>query len=284
LFKGFGTNLNLSTTYHPESDGKTERTNRIIEDMLRMYVMDQPSKWEDYIHLVEFSYNNGYQASLKMSPFEALYGRKCNTPVSWDNPTDRAVVGPELLKEMEDQMERIKQNLKAAQDRKKSYADRNKVFRDFKVGEHVFLKVKEKRSSLRLGSCPKLAARYCGPFEILEKIGPVAYMLAFPASMRVHNVFHVSLLKKYVPDANHVIDWNVIQVEHEGDFRVEPVHILDQKVKVLRNKSIGMVKVQWTCYGPEDATWEHEENMRAEYPQIFDSFEEDIMQDSILSN
>jgi hypothetical protein len=96
LFKGFGTNLNFSTTYHPESDGKTERVNQVIEDMLRMYVMDKPSKWEDYLHLVEFSYNNGYQASLKMSPFEALYGRKCNTPVSWDNPTDRAVVGPEI--------------------------------------------------------------------------------------------------------------------------------------------------------------------------------------------
>jgi hypothetical protein len=94
LFKGFGKNLNLSTMYHPESDGKIKRTNIIIEDMLRMYVMDQPSKWEDYIHLVEFSYNNGYQASLKMSPFEALYGRKCNTPVSWDNPVDKAIIGP----------------------------------------------------------------------------------------------------------------------------------------------------------------------------------------------
>jgi hypothetical protein len=99
-------------------------------------------------------------------------------------------------------------------------------------------------------------------------------MLAFPASMRVHNVFHVSLLKKYVPDPNHIIDWTVIQVENEGDFWVEPVCILDQKVKVLRNKSIGMVKVQWTCYGPEDATWEHEETMWEEYPQFFVNFEE----------
>ena len=138
--------------------------------------MDQPSKWEDYIHLVEFSYNNGYQASLKMSQFEALYGRKCNTLVSWDNLTDRAVVGPELLKEMEDPTEKIKQNLKASRDRKKSYADRNKVFKYFKVGEHVFLKVKAKRKSIRLGSYLKLATRYCGPFEILEKIGPIAYI------------------------------------------------------------------------------------------------------------
>jgi hypothetical protein len=117
LFKGFRTNLNFSIAYHPESDGKTERVNRVIEYMLRMYVMDKPSKWEDYLHLVEFAYNNGYQASLKMSPFEALYGRRCNTPVRWDNPTDRIVVRPELLKEMEDQMLKIRQNLKAAQDR-----------------------------------------------------------------------------------------------------------------------------------------------------------------------
>jgi hypothetical protein len=109
-------------------------------------------------------------------------------------------------------------------------------------------------------------------------------MLALYASMRVHNVFHVSLLKKYIPDLNHIIDWNVIQVEHEEDFQVEPIHILDWKVKVLRNKSIGMVKVQWTCYGPEDDTWEHEENMWEEYPQFFVNFEENIMQESILSS
>jgi hypothetical protein len=117
LFKGFITNLKFSTTYHPESDGQTESVNRVIEYILRMYVMDKPSRWEDYLHLVEFAYNNGYHASLKMSSFEALYGRKCNTLVSWDNPADRALVGPELLKEMEDQMIKIKQNPKSAQDR-----------------------------------------------------------------------------------------------------------------------------------------------------------------------
>jgi hypothetical protein len=91
-----------------------------------------------------------------------------------------------------------------------------------------------------------LVARYCGTFEILEKIGPVAYMLSFTASMRVNNVFHVSLLRKYVPESNHIIDWTVIQVENKGDFRVEPTHILVWKVKVLKNKSIGMVNIQWT--------------------------------------
>jgi hypothetical protein len=111
------------------------------------------------------------------------------------------------------------------------------------VGDHLFLKVKTNRSSLKLGSCAKLEARFCGPFEILERIGPVAYMLALPTSMNVHNVFHVSLLKKYVPDANHVIDWTVIQVEPEGVLQVHPVRILDRKSKQLQNRAIGLVKV-----------------------------------------
>ena len=102
LFNGFGTNMHFSTTYLLESYGQTKGVNQVIEDILRMYVMDKPSKWEDYLHLVSFSYNNGYQASLKMSPFEALYGRKCNTPVNWENPTNRAVVGTKILREMEE--------------------------------------------------------------------------------------------------------------------------------------------------------------------------------------
>jgi hypothetical protein len=189
----------------------------VIEDMLRMHVMGKPSKWEYYLHLVEFSYNNGYQASLRMSPFEALYGRKCNTPVSWDNPANRVVVGPDLLKEMEEQMLNIKQNLKVAQDRKKSYADKNRTHREFNVGDHVFLRVKANKSFLKFINYSKLASHYCGPFEILDMIGLVAYRLALPTCMSIHNVFHVSFLKKYVPDANHVIDWNVIQVEQERD-------------------------------------------------------------------
>jgi hypothetical protein len=220
LFKGFGTNLNFSTTCHPQLDGQTERVNQIIKDMPRMYVMDKPSKWKYYLHLVEFAYNNGYQASLRMSPFEALYGRKCNTPVSWDNLADRVVLGTKLLKDMEDQMVKIKHNLKAAQDRQKVYADKNKTTREFKVGENVILKVKPKKISLKLGSCTKMAARLCGPFEILHRIGRVAYMLALLASMYVHNVFHVSLLNKYVHDSNLVIDWHLIQVETEGEFQV----------------------------------------------------------------
>ena len=114
---------------------------------------------------MEFAYYNGYNSSLKTSPFEAMYGRKCNTPISQDNPMDRVIVGPELLKDMEDQMVKINQNLKVAQDRKKIYTTKQ-----FQVGDHMFLKVRPKKSSLNLGNFSKVAARYCGPFEVLAKI------------------------------------------------------------------------------------------------------------------
>ena len=117
LFVDLGTKLNFSTAYHPQTDGQTERVNQVLEDMLHMYVMDKPTKWEDYLHLVEFAYNNGQQASLGMSLYEALYGRRCRTPVTWDNPVNMIVLGPKFLKEMEQEVVRIRQNLKATQDR-----------------------------------------------------------------------------------------------------------------------------------------------------------------------
>ena len=110
---------------------------------------------------------------------------------------------------------------------------------------------------------------YCGPFEILARIGPVAYQLALPPNLRIHNVFHVSLLKRYIHDATHIIDWDVIQVELEGDFPVEPDCILDRREISLRNHSIGQVKVQWKHLGPDEATWELEGSMREAYPALF---------------
>ena len=151
-----------------------------------------------------------------------------------------------------------------------TYKGRNHI--DFKVGDHVFLKIKTNKSSLKLGNCSKLEARYCELFEILERIGPVEYMLELPTSMCIQNVFHVSLLKKYIPDANHVIDWNAIQVKQKSAFQVYLVCIFDQKIKQLRNRTIDLVKVQWTRYGHEDVNWEHEDAMQAEYLHIFKDF------------
>ena len=126
---------------------------------------------------------------------------------------------------------------------------------------------------MKLGSCAKLAPRDCGPFEVLERIGPVAYRLALATSTRAHNVFHVSLLKKYAHDPNHVINWDVIQVEPEGEFQTRPLHILDKKVTMLCNRGVGQVKVEWKHYGPNEATLELEYAMRVAHPFLF-NFEE----------
>jgi hypothetical protein len=172
---------------------------------------------------VEFACNNRYQGSLKIIQFEYLYGRKCNTPVSWDNLENIAVLGLELLKDMEVAMVRVKKNLKAASDKQKNYEDKNMTTREFKVEEHVLLKFNSKKRSLKLVSCTLIISKLCGPFQILDRIGPIACMFALPTSMNLYNVFHVSLLNKYVHDPNHVIDWHLIQVEAEEGFQVHPM-------------------------------------------------------------
>eukprot|EP00253_Pinus_taeda_P028795 PITA_28795 len=269
LFEGLGTQLKFITAYHPQTDGQTERVNQVVEDMLRSYVMQQPNRWEEYLQLVEFAYNNGYHASLQMSPFEVLYGRKCHTPSSWGGLEDKLMLGPEMLKEMEQMVKKVRANLKVAQDRQKSYADRKRNFKEFQVGEHVYVIIQEKKSTLQWSGCAKLAPHFCGHFQILARIGPVAYQLALPSHVRVHNVFHVSVLKKYIYDPKHIISWQDIQVEPEGEFLVEPVSILDWRRIVLRKRAIIQVKVQWQHFGPDEATWEDEQNMKEAYPELF---------------
>eukprot|EP00253_Pinus_taeda_P020913 PITA_20913 len=180
-----------------------------------------------------------------MSPFEVLYGRKCRTPSSWGGPEDKLVLGPEMLKEMEQMVKKVQANLKVAQDRQKSYANQKRNFKEFQVGEHVYVRIRAKKSTLQWSGCTKLAPRFCGSFQILARIGPVAYQLALPNHIRVHNVFHVSILKKYIYDPKHIISWQDIQVEPEGEFLVEPVSILDQRRVMLRKRAIIQVKVQW---------------------------------------
>eukprot|EP00253_Pinus_taeda_P011162 PITA_11162 len=195
--------------------------------MLRAYVMQQPHKWEDYLHLVEFAYNNVYHTSLQMSPFEVLYGRKCRTPSSWGGPKDKLMLGPEMLKEMEELVKKIRANLKVAQDMQKNFADWKRRFREYQVGDHVYVRIRAKKCTLQWSGCAKLASQFCGPFQILARIGSVAYQLALPSHIRVHNVFHVSVLKKYVYDPKHVINWQDIQVEPKGEIWVESLSILD---------------------------------------------------------
>eukprot|EP00253_Pinus_taeda_P029656 PITA_29656 len=190
--------------------------------------------WEEYIHLVEFAYNNGYHTLTQMSPFEVLYGWKFRTHSSWGGPEDRLSLGPEMLKEMEYIVKRVHANLKAAQDRQKNFVDRKRRFKEYQVGDHVYIRIQAKKSNLQWSGCVKLAPQYCGPFHVLARIGPVAYQLVLPSHIRFHSVFHVSVLKKYVYDPRHVMRWQDIQVESEGEVLVEPLSILDRREVQLR--------------------------------------------------
>jgi hypothetical protein len=194
-----GTKLIRSSSYHPKTDGQTERVNQILGDMQRACAIDCGKNWDKNLSLAEFAYNNSYQSSLKMAPFEALYGRRCRTPLNWSQPQEREVFGPDLVTEAERKVKLIRKNLEAAQARQKSYHDKRRKPLQFKVGDFVYLKVSPTRGVQRFGIKGKLAPCYIGPYEIIEACGPMAYKLRLPPKMSaIHNVFHVSQLKKCV--------------------------------------------------------------------------------------
>nr|ABA96440.2 retrotransposon protein, putative, Ty3-gypsy subclass [Oryza sativa Japonica Group] len=186
-----------STAYHPQTDGQTERVNQILEDMLRACALDFGGAWDKSLPYAEFSYNNSYQASLQMAPFEALYGRKCRTPLFWDQTGERQLFGTEVLAEAEEKVRIIRERLRIAQSRQKSYADNRRRELTFEAGDYVYLRVTPLRGVHRFQNKGKLAPRFVGPYKILERRGEVAYQLELPSNMiGIHDVFHVSQLKK----------------------------------------------------------------------------------------
>ncbi|GJT91017.1 putative reverse transcriptase domain-containing protein [Tanacetum coccineum] len=206
LQEAMGTQLDMSTAYHPKTDGQSERTIQTMEDMLRACVIDFGSSWDRHLPLVEFSYNNSYHASIKAAPFEALYGRKCRSPVCWSEVGDSQLTGPEMIWETTEKIVQIKNRLLTARSRQKSYADVRRKPMEFQVGDMVMLKVSPWKGVIRFGKRGKLSPRYIGPFKIIERIGPVAYKLELPDKLRgIHNTFHVSNLKKCLADENLVI-------------------------------------------------------------------------------
>ena len=220
--------------------------------------------------LVEFAYNNSYQTSIQMAPYEALYGRPCRSPLCWIEVGESSITGPDLIRDTFEKVSLIRHCLLTAQSRQKSYTDVRRRPLEFEVGDHVFLKVMPKRGVVRFGKRRKLSPRFIGPFEILERVGTVVYRLALSPSMSgVHEVFHVSMLRKYTPDPAHVVDWGQIEVDTDGTFEEGPVCILDSRDQVLQHKTLRLVRVLWRHYGVEESMWKRGDTMRATYPFLF---------------
>jgi hypothetical protein len=192
------TQLCFSFADHPPTDGLIERVNQILEDMLRACALQYGRSWDKSLPYAEFSYNNSYQESLKMAPFEMLYRHRCQTPLFWSETRERKVFAPDILQEAKKQVRMVRENLRVAQLRQKSFADHRRRELSFEVRDLVYLKVSHMRGLHHFKVRAKLAPRFIGPFKILEKSGEVAYQLELPPQLsNVHDVFHVPQLKKF---------------------------------------------------------------------------------------
>nr|GEX81140.1 putative reverse transcriptase domain, ribonuclease H-like domain protein [Tanacetum cinerariifolium] len=270
LQKALGTQLNLSTAYHPETDGQSERTIQTMDDMLRACVIDFGNSWDRHLPLVEFSYNNSYHASIKAVPFEALYGRKCRSLVCWSEVGDSQLTGPEFIRETTEKIVQIKNRLLTARRRQKSYADVRRKPMEFEVGDMVMLKVSPWKSVIRFGKHGNLSPRYIGPFKIIERISPVAYKLELPKKLcGIHNTFHVSNLKKCLAYENLVIPLEEVQLYDKLHFIEEPMEIMEREVKQPKQSRIPIVKVRWNSRRSPEYTWEREDFLKRNYPHLF---------------
>nr|GEY92540.1 putative reverse transcriptase domain-containing protein [Tanacetum cinerariifolium] len=213
-----------------KTDGQCGRTIQTLEDMLRACAIDFGKSWDRHLPLVEFSYNNSYHVSIKAAPFEALYGRKCRSPVCWSKVGDSQLTGPELIRETSKKIVQIKNWLLTARSRQKSYTDVKHKPMEFEVGDKVMLKVSPWKGVIRFRKRGKLSPRYIGPFEIIKRIGPMAYKLELPEKLRgIHNTFHVTNLKKCLVDENLVIPLEEVQLDEKLHFIEEPMEIMDRE-------------------------------------------------------
>ncbi|WVZ93962.1 hypothetical protein U9M48_039911 [Paspalum notatum var. saurae] len=235
-------------------------------------VVDRLNKVAHFIPVNTTYSGASYQASLKKSPFEALYGRRCRTLLFWNQTGEKQVFGPDLIRDVEQQIKMVRENLRVAQSRQKSYADVRRRELTFKVDDFVYLKVSPMRGIRRFNMKGKLAPRYIGPFKIVKRKGEVAYKLELPSNLSsMHDVFHVSRLKKCLRVPKEQAPLEGLDVQEDLTYTEHPVKILETSERVTRNRRIKMCRVQWKHHSEDEATWEREEELRATYPSLFAS-------------
>ncbi|GJW71897.1 putative reverse transcriptase domain-containing protein [Tanacetum coccineum] len=233
----------MSMAYHTQTDGRSERTIQTLKDMLRACVLDFGGSWDVHLLLVEFSYNNSYHSSVRCAPFEALYGRKCRSPIMWAEVGEGQLIGLELVQETTEKISQIKDRLKAACDCQKCYDDKRRKPLEFSVGDYVLLKVSPWKGVVRFGKTGKLAPRFVGPFEIIEK--------------------------KFLADPTLQVPLDEIRVDAKLNFVEEPVEILEKEFKKFKRSRIVIVKVRWNSKRSLEFTWEREDQMKLKYPHLF---------------
>ncbi|WVZ97423.1 hypothetical protein U9M48_042963 [Paspalum notatum var. saurae] len=273
LQAALGTKLIWSSAYHPQTSGQVERVNQILEDMLRACALTYSTKRDECLPLAKFAYNNSYQKSLEMAPFKALNVGD----VEHHSTGERITFGPDLVTQAEEQVKFIHNNLKRAQYRQQGYSDRWRRPLAFEEGDQVYLWVSPMKGVHRFGVKGKLAPRYIGPFKITERCGSVAYRLELPPHLAVvHDVFHVSQLKKCLRVPEEVVDTSQIQIQPDLTYEEHPIRIFDQKQRSTRQRAINFYKVQWSNHSEEEATWEQEEFLQTKYPRFLPSTSNDL--------
>ncbi|KAI3811688.1 hypothetical protein L1987_21416 [Smallanthus sonchifolius] len=232
LQRALGTCLDMSTAYLPQTDGQSDRL------------------WR-----------------LKCAPFEALYGRKCRSPLCWAEFGDNRLTGLEIIQETTDKIFKIRDRLKAARDRQENYADNRRKPLEFQISDRVLLKDSPWKGVIRFGKRSKLNPRYIGPYEIVDRIGPVAYKLKLPQELGgIHDTFHVSNLKKCLDDESLIIPPEEVRVDNKLHFIEEPVEILDREIKTLKRSRIPIMNVRWNSKREPEFTWEREDQMKQKHP------------------
>lgn len=256
LFKSMGVELHLTSTYHPQTDGQTKRVNQCLENYLRCMCFASPKRWHHWLSLAEWWYNSTYHTSLKMTPFQALYGFKPPMVAEVVLPDCHDISTLEQLRNRQMAQQVIKDNLCKAQSRMKHQADKNRTNREFSVGDMVYLKIQPYgHTTLSTHQSIKLHSRFYGPFRVLERIGHAAYKLLLPEGSALHNVFHVSQLKKHLgPRA--IPTPGLPRVDEKGTIKVAPQAILERWMIPRNNEPVVQWLIHWENMPASEATWE----------------------------
>lgn len=266
LFRLQGTVLALSTAYHPQTDGQTEVVNRCLEGYLRCVAGERPKTWAQWLPLAEWWFNTTFHSSIRLTPYQAVYGQPPPSLSSYIPGATNVDTVDQWGKDRQATLRILKEHLSQAQNRMKQLADKHRTERVFQVGDWVYLRLQPyKQATVQFRANNKLSPRFYGPYQIIQKVGQVAYKLRLPPSSHIHPVFHVSLLKKKLGQLV-AAQVELPPVTEEGILEPEPIAILERKLVKYKGRPAMQILVQWANTTPEEATWEFYTHIQAKFP------------------